>query len=176
MTNKNLNDDYQNFLLEKSELPPQDLDQKVFQTIEKDLNPQASTVLLKMGFIQIVMGIISLTFCPQFSYSLTNNHDVFHYFHHQFGAEVCMIICGTIFLLPGTLMACFLLSSQEIKLIRSTWYLELFAITAISLTSFFLLGVEFYIKSVFFWLIGAIGTSIILIEAQSYFRKLLLSK
>ena len=176
MTNSNQQNDYESFIAHESLDVPSHLDESILSTVKKDLNPSPSLVLSKMGIIQAVTAVISLTFCPQFSYSLTNNHEVFHYFHHQFGAEICMIICGTIFLLPGTLLAGILLKRTELQLIRKTWYLEFFAFTAMALFAFFLLGVEFYVKSVFYWLLGAIGTSIILLEAQYLLRSKLLAK
>ena len=100
MTNSNQQNDYESFIAHESLDVPSHLDESILSTVKKDLNPSPSLVLSKMGIIQAVTAVISLTFCPQFSYSLTNNHEVFHYFHHQFGAEICMIICGTIFLLP----------------------------------------------------------------------------
>jgi hypothetical protein len=149
-----MNEDFKVFL-ESSKKSPVYLDDKVIKYIHNELNPNYLKVLLKLIMIQAFIGTITMIFCPQFSYSLTNNYDIFHYFHMNFGAQVCMLLCGCIFVGSGALFASTILTKAEIKKIKKHKYLYYTCLSIIFLSLFILIGAKVYLNLVVYWILGA---------------------
>jgi hypothetical protein len=164
------NKDFQGFLNAKGKTPSNDLDNKIINFVKNDLNPSRKLVFGKMLGIQAFIGTITLLFCPQFNMSLTNNHDLFHYFHHNFGDQICMAICGLIFVGSGSLFASYALKQSEVKVIKDSRILYFMGITTFALTSFLLLGADIYLKLATFWFLGASLGGIVIFELNSKIR------
>lgn len=169
--NKN---DFSSFFRFKNQLSTSDLDNKVLNIILHDLNPSHTKVLSKLVSIQAFIGIISLLFCPQFNLSLTNNYELFHYFHRNFGEQICMLICGCIFIGCGAVFANYVLTKTELNKISQNKYLYYFSICSIALTSFLIFGTITYISLALYWFAGAYMGGLILFEINHSFRKHLL--
>ena len=149
---------------------PDHISKNVLKYIDRDLNPDKKIVFSKLLSIQAFIGLITMTFCPQFSLSLTSNYDLFHYFHHTFGNTICMLICGSIFMGSATIFACFLLSTNELRLIRNSKGLFSMSISILCLGVFFLFGAEIYSSLTLVWLIGCIGSGMVLFEINNSVR------
>lgn len=154
--------DFKDFI-EAADDVPLSLDKKVMDLISSELNPSASSVAMKLITIHAFVGIITMLFCPQFSLSLTNNYDVFHYFHHTFGTAICNIICGAIFMGTGAIFAVSILSTPEVRKIRRSPILYYSALSIVSISVFFILGVEMYLSMILLWGLGAVVSSSIFI-------------
>ena len=118
MIDPNDKKDFQDFLNSKGVNPPNELSNKILSFVQADLNPSHKVVFFKLLLIQAFIGFLTLAFCPQFNFSLTNSFDLFHYFHHKFGENICMAICGSIFIGSGAVFAAYLLKSAEIRKIK----------------------------------------------------------
>lgn len=168
MNKTKLDKDFKSF--ENDELTPSiELDRKILSYVQSDLNPGHLFVFIKLLMIQGFIGTLTLLFCPQFNLSLTNNYQLFHYFHHRFGEYVCMMICGSIFIGSGAIFASYLLKNNEIKIIKNSLFLYFIALGLAFLSLFMLLGASFYLKLTTFWFFGAFlsgvlffGTSVII--------------
>lgn len=169
-----MNDDYNDFV--NSDLKtPDHINSTVLNMVNSDLNPSHKIVFGKLTLIQGFIGFITMLFCPQFEFSLTNNYDLFHYFHMTFGHEVCMIICGSIFLGSGAIFASYLLNEGEVNKIKNSKLLYYMALSIVAVTVFILFGAQIYLKLLGFWLIGAIGGGMIAFEFNRVIRKTLLT-
>ena len=89
----------------------------------------------------------------------------------NFGHQVCMIICGSIFLGSGAIFASYILKEGEINKIKSSRFLYYMALSIIAVAVFMIFGAEIYLKLVVFWLIGAIGGGVIAFELNRFIRK-----
>ena len=166
MTDKNFND----FLNSKGTNPPKQVSENILQYVSNDLNPSHLKVLMKLIAVQGFIGTVTLLFCPQFNLSLTNNYDVFHFFHRTFGHYGCMAVCGAIFVGSGALFASYILKVSELRKIRESKYLHLVTVTGISITLFLLIGAEVYVETSIFWSIGALTSGITMIEINKFLR------
>jgi len=166
--------DFQTFKENYSEAPSEKISNDLKDIIFKDLNPSKKIVFLKLLIIQGSIGLMTLAFCPQFSLSLTNNYELFHYFHHNFGEVVCMLICGTIFMGSGALIAAYILSLAEIRVIKQSRILFNLATTGMLISILLIFGATIYINLLVFWIIGAVVSSIILFEINSSIKQLVL--
>lgn len=165
-----MNKDYNDFI-KPSKKVPDHLNESILSMIYSDLNPSHKVVFAKLTLIQGFIGFITMLFCPQFKFSLTNNYDLFHYFHKNFGHQVCMIICGSIFLGSGAIFASYILKEGEIKKIKNSRFLYYMALSIIAVAVFMIFGAEIYISLLAFWLIGAIGGGVIAFELNRIIRK-----
>lgn len=164
-----MNKDYFDFLNAQKKAPDH-LRDSLFSMVEKDLNPSHKMVFTKLTLIQGFIGLITMLFCPQFNFSLTNNYDAFHYFHHTFGAQICMVICGSIFLGSGALFASYILKDAEIAKIQSSRFLYFMALSIVAVSLFMLFGATLYLNLLTFWLLGAIGGGILTFELNRFIR------
>ena len=172
---KNIPTDYVDFLLSEDTLPPTELDKDTLSFVKYELNPSAKIVFLKLLGVQGLIGFLSLFFCPQFNLSLTNNMELFHYFHHRFGQSICMILCGSIFLGSGAIFASYLLKPNEVEKIYQSKFLYYMALSILFLCFFLIFGVETYIGLVLPWFIGASLGGLVVFELNRAIRVRLLT-
>lgn len=165
-----MNKDFQDFLQGRQSTPKK-LDQAVLEIVHKDLNPEHKIVFFKLTLIQGFIGLITMLFCPQFNFSLTNNYDLFHYFHTTFGHAVCMVFCGSIFLGSGAIFASYILSQGEVNKIKESRFLYYLGLSIMAVSSFMLFGADIYLNLLSYWLIGAIGGGVLFFELNRLVRK-----
>ncbi len=169
--------DFNDFLKNEEIMPPKALDDLIIQKVESDFGPSHSVVFIKLLFVQAFVGFLSLLLCPQFELSLTNNYELFHFFHHNLGTYWCMAACGTVFIGSGSIVASIILSKQERAKILSSRLLYHMAITGIAISFFLIFGTRIYIDLIAFWAIGAIVSGVVsmfAIDRLLFFRKLLM--
>lgn len=166
----NFEKDYQDFLSAEKEAPSEKISNDILNYVKSDLNPTHKVVFLKLLSIQAFIGSLTLLFCPQFSLSLTNNHKLFHYFHYNFGEDICMFVCGSIFIGSGAIFAAHLMKRSEIKKIQTSKILYYFSISSIFLATFIFIGSETYLRLLAFWFIGASTSGIVLFELNRLIR------
>ena len=171
MSQPEFDQDYTNFINSRGLVPPPKLDYKILNFVHADLDPGHAIVFLKLISIQGLIGVLTMLFCPQFNFSLTNNYDLFHYFHHTFGASMCMALCGLIFVGSGAIFASYTLSNNEINKIKELRLLYFMSVTALLLSVFIMVGASFYLKLIAFWFLGAVIGGITLFELNSLVRQ-----
>ncbi len=164
-----MNKDFDDFR-ESSVKPPIHVSNHINQHVMQSLTADSKTVFLKLTFIQSIIGLMTMLFCPQFNMSLTNNYDLFHYFHHNFGHSICMIICGSIFFGTGAFASSLILNDIEIKKIHESKFLYFVSLSIIFVSSFIVLGAKIYLNLLIFWLLGALGIGITLFEITYFIR------
>jgi hypothetical protein len=167
-----MSNDYKDFLHEENKVPAP-LDDKVLHYVHTDLNPEHKTIFVKLALIQGFIGLITMTFCPQFDFSLTNNYHLFHFFHRNFGHQICMILCGSIFLGTGAIFAASILGDGEVKKIKESSFLYYMSLSILATSIFMLLGAKVYLHLLIFWLMGSIGGGVLLFELTQSTKKFL---
>jgi hypothetical protein len=172
---KRSNKDFLDFCDSSNSKTPERLNTNILKYVKNDLDPSHTLVFSKLLAIQAFVGILTLLFCPQFNFSFTNNAEIFHYFHHKFGEQFCMAICGVIFIGSGSIFASYILKASEVNKIKKSEFLYYFSITTIALSSFIILGAEVYLNLTFFWFIGAMLGGISLFEINRIIRRYCLS-
>lgn len=171
MIDPNDKKDFQDFMNSKGVNPPEELSNRILSFVQADLNPAHKVVFSKLLAIQAFIGFLTLTFCPQFNLSLTNNFELFHYFHHKFGENICMAICGSIFMGSGALFAAYLLKPSEIRKIKESRFLYYTSISIVALSTFFLLGSDIYLAFAAYWLVGSTIGGLVIFELNRLIRK-----
>lgn len=157
--------------LNPSDKTTKEMDNRIIEFVSSELNPTHKKVFLKLVLIQSFIGFLTLIFCPQFEFSLTNNYELFHFFHHNFGEKICMSICGSIFIGSGAIFASYILNSAEIRKIRQTNGLYYVFISILALFSFLMLGAKVYLTMSIYWLIGAIIGGHVIFEINHFIKQ-----
>lgn len=165
--------DYESFMSGESIDAPEILSKDILHKVRRELKPSHRLVIGKLLFIQGFIGLITLFFCPQFDLSLTGNYSLFHFFHRNFGQNICMAICGGIFLGSGAIFASFILSQAELEKVKNSKLLYYLAMSLIFLTTFMILGVEVYLELAVYWVLGAMLIAIFLFDISSRVRAIL---
>ena len=80
----NIKKDLKSFIDNDQKADTSHLDKDILAFVQNDLQPNHAFVFIKLLLIQAFIGILTLAFCPQFKFSLTNNYELFHYFHYKF--------------------------------------------------------------------------------------------
>lgn len=153
---------------------PEKLDNQILSYVQSDLNPNGYSVLSKLVLIHAVIGIATLTFCPQFNFSLTNNYDLFHYLHYKFGMIICTAICAIIFMGSGAIFASFLLSRGELKKIHSYAFSYFGLATIVAIIGLYFVGSSEEILLTIIWAISAYLSSIVLFRIVKSLRIIVL--
>lgn len=169
--NKENKKDFFDFMNLDKTNPPEELSSKVLSYVKNDLNPSHKKVFGKFFIIQALIGFLTLIFCPQFDLSLTNNYELFHFFHHKFGENICMVLCGSIFIGSGAIFTAYILKASEIRKIKELRFSYYLSISIIALLIFFLLGSQVYLNLAVLWIIGASIGGLIAFEINHIIRK-----
>lgn len=158
-----MNEDYKDFL-SGTESPSDTTSKNILDLVSEDLKPSPFKIFGKLTGVHGFVGILTMLFCPQFNLSLTNNYELFHYFHMNFGHAICMFICGSIFLGTGSLFALSILSREEVRKIRKTKALYHIALSIFATFIFSLIGTDVYLSFVIFWILGAVVSGFLFFE------------
>ncbi len=162
--------DYKDFIEAKDQNPPNELDALILGNIRKNMNPSSKIILLKLITIQAFISTLTLLFCPQFNFSLTNSYAIFHTIHSTFGHHLCMIVCGSIFLGSGALFAGIILNRYELKTIGHSHPLYFTAATGLAVSIFLFFGANLYLDMAALWASGAIISSVLLFEIGKFLK------
>lgn len=169
--NKKIQDDFQDFMTSDGIKPPKELDELILNRMRRKLSPSISYVFSKLALIQGIVGLITLSLCPQFQVGFGADHSLISHMSEAFGPFGCMAICGAIFLGSGAIVSGALLSRPERNLIRKTKYLAYFLLSGVALVLFNLCGGELYFDIAVAWILGAIISSIIGLEASAQIKQ-----
>jgi len=164
------NNDFKDFKDSHNSTPRKMTRSHILDIIKTELNPSHTLVFTKLLCIQAFVGVLTLLFCPQFELSLTNNYDLFHFFHHKFGALACMSICGFIFIGSGAIFSAYLLKAEEIYKIKQTRHLYYFAISGLTILCFLFLGADIYLDLVSMWFVGAVIGGVLMLNLNKAIR------
>jgi len=175
MIDPNLAQEFEDFKTNERHSAPSELSQNILRSVTSELDPDHKLVFFKLLSIQAIVGTLTLIFCPQFNFSLTNNFKIFHFFHQHFGHYGCSMVCGSLFLGTGALIASQILKKPEVQKIKQSKLLYFVSLSGIGVLCFFFLGAQVYLDAALLWIAGAILGSVVLLETGFKFRLYLAS-
>ncbi len=147
--------EYQDFLAGPVVMPPAHISESILARIHSDLNPSAWRVFSKLSLIHLIIGTITLLFCPQFGLGFTDGIGLMALFM-RFGDQVCMLGCGAVFMGGSALTASLMLRSEEVRTIRQTELLQISVLALLSMGVFICTGAGVVAGLGIFWVLGSI--------------------
>lgn len=150
----NWESEFAEFLISEPVEVPHKVTETIISKIQKELNPSFLQVFGKISSIHLIVGLVTLMFCPQFDISITSQVGLVPYLM-QFGHEVCTFGCGAIFVGTSLLASSFYLKPEEVKVLKRHELLQLLVLSSLSLGFFVALGAEVVLSLGIIWLAGA---------------------
>ncbi|HLB58639.1 MAG TPA: hypothetical protein VJL87_00955 [Bdellovibrionota bacterium] len=140
--------------------PPTRISEDVFTHVKQALNPSPFKVFIKISLIHLIMGTLTLLFCPQFGVSPFKGIGLMAIFMHL-GPIGCMISCGALFLGTSMLTASLILRPEEIKILRKGTIFHLLVLSLFSMAILICARAEIALGLGTAWLLGSTlgGTS-----------------
>lgn len=159
---KNLNEnewlrDYEEFINSDGSVVPEDLKNKVFNKIQKLINPSAMMVFLKILGIHLGVGFLSLSVCHQFGMNPFNTErSLADLMMSMGGHHFCMFGCGVLFVSLSLFAAGYFLTIEEVNALKRTELLQALVLGVISLGLFAAFGAELAVGIAAIWLVGGL--------------------
>lgn len=155
--------EFKEFLSHKSSVP-QELSQKILESIRRELTPTAVFVFSKIFVVHLVIGTLSLAVCDQFGINPFNTGFSLTEYFMTFGHSVCMMLCGFLFLSLTTVFSKVVLNRNEFIVLKNNTFIQVFFLSLLSLIFFLLLGAKIVFSAAAFWLIGALLGGVAIIQ------------
>ena len=156
--------EFQEFQKSEGTLLSRAISDKVFNIVRSDLNPSPYLVFSKLMGIHFVTALMTLSVFPQFGFRIFGEGmGLMHYFMNL-GQHGCLVACGAFFTGTSLLMAGLILRGEELRVIRKNRFLELGAITLLSLGFFIMLDAEIIFGLTLAWFLGAMMGSLVTLE------------
>lgn len=162
------------FLSTKAISPPKEITQNILEKISRDLNPSSLSVFGKVSLIHLLMGSITLLFCPQFGLGFLSGMGIMHLFM-SLGSVGCALLCGSFFLGFSTLTVALILRPEEIRVVRKNNFIQISLLAIFSLLIFMIFGEIIVTGHSLAWLLGGTLMGIFSLEFGWYIRKNILT-
>lgn len=163
--------EYNEFLRHEQPLP-QDVSNQVFNKISGLLNPSAFVIFAKIFGIHVGVGTLSLAICHQFGLNpFGTKTSLADWFMSVGGHSFCMIGCGVLFTALSILAAGYFLTSEEVRVLRRTEFLQALCLSLVSLAIFAFFGAELALTFGGLWLLGALIGGFAATEVVWQFKK-----
>ncbi len=147
--------EYNEFLNVKELKVPSHIEQGLLSQVHALLHPSAWIVFAKLLGIHMTIGFFSLSICHQFGMNpFGTTHSLADWFMLQWGHGACMIACGVFFISFSILTAGYFLTIEELRVMRGTEFLQVFALAGASLGVFWFAGAELALSFVGLWFLG----------------------
>ncbi len=158
--------EYHAFMADDATVTPREVTHKVFATMEKLIHPSAQLVFVKILGFHLAVGFLSLSVCHQFGMNpFGTDSSLDTWFMAMWGHNVCMIVCGVLFLGLSLLAAGYFLSIEEVRAFKRTEFLQTLALGLCSLLIFAIFGAELALTVAGLWLLGALLGGFLATEA-----------
>jgi len=149
--------DYEEFINSDGAEVPKEIKDRVFNKIQKLINPNAMIVFLKILGIHIGVGFLSLSVCHQFGMNPFNTEkSLADLMMSVAGHHFCMFGCGVLFVSLSLFAAGYFLTMEEINALKRTEFLQTLVLGLISLGLFAAFGAELAVGIAGIWLLGGL--------------------
>jgi hypothetical protein len=164
------NKDFKEFMDSAEDAPPQDIKNKIFSLVHQDLNPNPWMIFTKVSFTHLLVGLLTLSICPQFGFKFFGEGLGLMKLFLRFGEYGCTILCGSFFVGTSLLIASQVLKVEELKVFMKHRLLQVTALTLISLGAFIMIDSDMIIGITIAWVVGSVLGGIIMLELGRFAR------
>lgn len=151
---------------------PDSITDKIMTTIHAEMNPSAFKVFSKISVVHLIIGFVTLLFCPQFGISLTSLAGLTHYLM-PLGHEFCTFVCGAVFVGTSLFVAGFYLKREEVLALKENLLLHNLSLASLSIGFFIALDGNVIFTMGLLWLAGAYLAGVIAVDAGWFIRRLI---
>ena len=147
--------DFEDFINSSNTQVPGHVKQKTQSTVHGLLNPKSEIIFLKILGIYLVIGFLSLSICHQFGVNPFQTEWSLDRLLMSFGGhQICMLICGILFVGVSLLVSGYFLTLEEVLVLRRHQVLHILTLGLISIGLFAAFGAELILSIGIIWLVG----------------------
>lgn len=143
---------------------PASIDAKILRSIKDRLNPDLKIILLKLSIVHLVSALITLAICPQFGFQTFRSHINLMDIFMKLGNHFCDFACGTFFTATSVFIALFIISRDELRVLRHHRVMTVLSIVLASIGFFVIMNPQLFFELSLLWIIGAISGATITLE------------
>ena len=156
--------DFQDFKNGEPVSPPSHLSQAIQDRVHSDLNPSAWKVFSKLSLIHFVVGLVTLSICPQFGFRIFGEGSGLMGVFMTLGPSACGLACGSFFLGSSILVASLVFRLEELRQLRKNEFLAVASLALMSMGFFIMLDTDVVFGFAIAWLLGSMMAGMSLIE------------
>ncbi len=149
---------------------PKAIEVEIKDKVAAIINPSPWLVLARLSVVVFIVGLLNLFLCPQFGLSFVRDSGL-HELFMQFGKYGCKFFCGAFFLGSGLFIASFILSLDDLRVLKRHRFLKVSALSSLFLILFVAVGGSVYFLIAIYWLLGAVIGGLVCLEVGGWFRK-----
>jgi hypothetical protein len=161
MKNEN---EYISFMTTKDQNLSASLEKKVLTQISKDLKFEKRNLEIKILFMYVFAGLMTLFICPQFGWNPFSISPHLAHVFMSYGPLVCGAFCGAIFMGSGSLLVLLFIRKNDWNLYKPSAYFRHSALTSLFIVVLMISGLKSqsfsdeYLSATFvsFWAIGSV--------------------
>jgi hypothetical protein len=146
--------DFEDFMAGEEISPSKELDRTILSYVHRKMNPTGLQIFQKLTLIQLVTGMATLLFCPQFGISLTGSTGLMGVLM-KYGDNVCIAGCGALFLSSSALASILLLRPEELRVLKRNQLLQFPVLALTTLGIFICLGAPVISTLGISWFMGS---------------------
>ncbi len=147
--------EFKEFLNTEGEEVPPHVSQNILNYVKKELNPPIYKIFNKLLIIHIPVAFLSFLICDQFGMGpFQTDFSLMKYFMY-FGHSICMFLCGLFFVSSSILASSFILSPDELRMLKKNSYIHSLLLSSFSIGSFLIFGANITLSIGLIWLFGA---------------------
>ena len=139
-------------------------EQKILSDIKDRLNPEIKVIFLKLFIVHLVTAIITLAICPQLGFQTFKSPINLMYMFMKFGTHFCDFACGAFFTATSIFIALFVISRDELRVLRHHRVLTALSIVLASIGFFVIMNPQLFFELSILWIIGAVSGAFITLE------------
>lgn len=146
------------------------IDEKILNNIKERLNPDLKVILLKIFIIHLLTAIVTLSICPQYGIQFFKTSFNLMPIFMKLGNHFCDFVCGTFFTATSFFTALFIISRDELRVLRFHKNLTIGLIILSSIGFFLIMAPPLFFEFSLLWILGAVIGSYLTVELGVKFQ------
>lgn len=135
---------------------PVSIETRILSDIKNRINPNLKIIFLKLFVVHLFTAIVTLSFCPQLGFqTFPSSINLMHVFMNL-GQDFCNLACGTFFTATSIAVALFMISRDELRVLRHHRVTAVLSIVLSSIGFFVIMNPPLFFELSLLWISGAI--------------------
>lgn len=136
--------------------PSQATEQAVLQRVATELRPPRWKIYTRLGLLQTVCGLLTLTLCPQFGLGFGTHQVLLHSSHAALPPAIFYLVCGLFFVSLGALLSGLLLRRAERRALGGLPWGFFLGYGSVAYGGLLALGGEAFMVASLSWIAGTV--------------------
>lgn len=136
--------------------PSQATEQAILQRVAAELRPPRWKIFTRLGLLQTVCGLLTLTLCPQFGLGFGTHQVLLHSSHAALPPAAFYLVCGVFFVSLGAFFSGLLLRRSELRALGGLPWGFFLGYGSVAYGVLLALGNEAFLVASLTWIAGTV--------------------